>query len=229
MTTPPKPLEGDKTYVAPNEPEDTPYRLTFGQPPQPVMHVTDANGDHYCQVHTDRASELRCIRCGRYLCVQTCIRRTPVGYRCRECVRDLENNFFNASVVDYAKLFAIVAVLSGVGAFFARFFFLFLAFFVAIAATGVISEVAMRVVKGLRGRYSGMVAAAAVVFGSLVVALAAYISILPPPEVAEQLARQGVRFPSFFEYLISDFGLLLYMIITAVGISGRFSFGRKNR
>ena len=72
----------------------------------------------YCAVHPDRETALQCNKCGRYMCVQ-CAVPTPVGYRCKECVRGIEDKFFNASPADPAIVFAVCAVLSGIGAFIA--------------------------------------------------------------------------------------------------------------
>ena len=55
---------------------------------------------HYCAVHNDRDTELRCNRCDRYMCID-CAKRTPIGYTCRECVRGHENKFFAGTTLDY--------------------------------------------------------------------------------------------------------------------------------
>ena len=65
---------------------------------------------HYCAVHPERDTELRCNRCDRYMCV-ACAKRTPVGYTCRECVRGHENKFFEGTLRDYA----VVAAVCGAG------------------------------------------------------------------------------------------------------------------
>ncbi len=41
-----------------------------------------------CANHPERETGLRCNRCGKPICSQ-CAVQTPVGYRCRECVRGL--------------------------------------------------------------------------------------------------------------------------------------------
>ena len=48
--------------------------------------VPAGDGLTYCEVHPDRETSLRCNKCGRLMCTE-CAVLTPVGYRCRECVR----------------------------------------------------------------------------------------------------------------------------------------------
>lgn len=226
---------------------------TFGNPPIPVQDVVDADGNTYCQVHTDVETGLRCNNCGRLMCAK-CARQTPVGYRCEQCVRHQESRFFNADASYYAKLFAVTALLSVAGAFVANLvgWFIFV-FFVAAAAGGLISEAAARVTKGQRGRYAGPVAAGGVVAGVLILAMivagttTAQITSanqLSPQmidqlteqhgaeEVQELLAQQAsfgmqVFFQLFGRVLLS-ISMLLYTVITAATVYGRLNlFGRR--
>ncbi|MEL6151378.1 MAG: hypothetical protein AAFR56_17260, partial [Chloroflexota bacterium] len=125
---------------------------TFGNPPIPVKDVVDEDGNTYCQVHTDVETGLRCNNCERLMCAK-CAVHTPVGYRCEQCVRQLEDRFFNADQSYYIKLAGVTAVGGAIGAFIASFvgFFLFV-FFIAAVAGGIISEAATRFIKGQRGR-----------------------------------------------------------------------------
>jgi hypothetical protein len=170
---------------------------TFGNPPVPVADVVDADGNTYCQVHTDRETGLRCNNCGRLMCAQ-CAVSTPVGYRCEQCVRQREAGFFNADTTYYVKLVAVTTVLGAVGAFVANLigFFLFV-FFIAAFAGGIISEAAMRVTKGQRGRYTAQAAAAGVVAGAVIALLLTalpYLSMVSSasltPEQVTQLVQQ---------------------------------------
>jgi len=61
-----------------------------------------------CYVHPDRPTNLRCNRCNRPICVG-CAIQTPVGYRCRECVRGQQQIFETASRLD----FALVGIVAG--------------------------------------------------------------------------------------------------------------------
>ncbi len=49
-----------------------------------------------CAYHPDRETTLRCNRCGRPICTE-CAILTDVGYRCPDCVRELEGRFYHAA------------------------------------------------------------------------------------------------------------------------------------
>src|SRR5438105_15886696 len=54
----------------------------------------------FCAVHPAVETTLKCNKCGRYMCVR-CAVRTPVGYRCKECVHQQQDSFFTATQADY--------------------------------------------------------------------------------------------------------------------------------
>jgi hypothetical protein len=123
----------------------------------------------YCTVHTTAEATLRCNKCERWMCVK-CAVQTPVGYRCRECIRGLENKFFTANSSDYLLVGTIAAGLGLLGAGIMAFlpFGLYLALLAGIPAGGMMSEVVRRVVNKRRGRYTALVAAGGVIVGGLV-------------------------------------------------------------
>ena len=47
----------------------------------------------YCVNHPKVETVLRCNKCGRPICPK-CAVRTPVGYRCRDCVRNQQKVFY---------------------------------------------------------------------------------------------------------------------------------------
>ena len=49
-----------------------------------------------CAYHPNRETTLRCNRCGRPICTE-CAILTDVGYRCPDCVRELEGRFYHAA------------------------------------------------------------------------------------------------------------------------------------
>ena len=63
-----------------------------------------------CANHPDRATSLRCNRCEKPICAK-CAILTPVGYRCRECVRGQQAVFETATQLDKV----LVAILAAVG------------------------------------------------------------------------------------------------------------------
>lgn len=128
----------------------------------------------YCAVHPDRETGLRCNRCGRYMCTQ-CAVSTPVGYRCRECVREVEDKFFSGTNTDYLVAFGVTALAAGLGAFLMISLrvtgILLLIFFIAVPAGGALAQLVFRAVGRRRGRYTAQVAAAGVIAGAAVAAI----------------------------------------------------------
>lgn len=131
-------------------------------------HELEATPDVlFCEVHPERETSLRCNRCGRAMCT-ACAVRTPVGYRCKECVRDQQKGFYTAIPTDYVIAAVIALILGGIGAAITSAIgFFYLAFFISPVVGGVIGDVIHRAVKRRRGRYTWLVAAAFIVLGAL--------------------------------------------------------------
>ena len=124
----------------------------------------------FCARHPDRETGLRCNRCDRYMC-PACAVQTPVGYRCRECVRKHEDRFFSGTGGDYALVFATSAVGAGLAQLLAGLLPTLFLIFLAIPLGGAIATLALQLSGRRRGRWSGSVAVAGVIVGSLLFAL----------------------------------------------------------
>lgn len=181
----------------------------------------------YCAVHPDRETALRCNKCGRLMCAE-CAVLTPVGYRCRECVRQHEDKFFNANQYDYLIVFAVSAVLAAIGGAIIKVVgFLLLIIIIGVPVGGAISEAALRMTQRRRGRYSGHIAAAGVVVGGVIGGMVqVYLSY------SSQLAEIARRFPgrelpplpldAVLTATVSDISLLVFIGIVAFIVYGRF-------
>lgn len=126
---------------------------------------------HFCAVHPQRDTELRCNRCDRYMCID-CAIRTPVGYTCRECVRGHENKFYQGTWLDYA-LVATVSALGGALTVILTSLaggFLLIGFIIAPAIGGTTAQLALQITGRRRGRQSGYVSAGALLLGGLAAA-----------------------------------------------------------
>jgi hypothetical protein len=127
----------------------------------------------YCANHPDRETMLRCNRCDKPICYQ-CAVLTPVGYRCKECVREQQNVYYNAARFDL-PIAAFIGFVLGAGAGALAYTFLNLigwfsfivAFFVGPAAGGLIAEGIRRAVRRRRARGMKWVAAGACLVGIL--------------------------------------------------------------
>ena len=130
----------------------------------------------FCSYHPTRPTALRCNRCGRPICAQ-CAVRTPVGYRCKTCVREQQKIFETATWYDFPVAFLAAALVCGVGSIlssFIGFFILFVAYFAGVlAARAVIWAVRHR-----RSRFLWIAAAAGGIAGCLPVMIPSLILTL---------------------------------------------------
>lgn len=134
----------------------------------------------YCVNHPQTETYLRCNKCGKPVCIK-CVQRTPVGYRCKECLGEQRAGYYNATWFDYPLTALIALVFGALSGFLilligSGFFGIIIAIFVGPIAGGIISEAIRRVIAKRRGRYTWLVACAALVIGALAVL---YLPVLP--------------------------------------------------
>jgi len=67
----------------------------------------------YCSNHPQKPTLLRCNRCDKPIC-STCAIKTPVGYRCKECVRSQQKIFNNTKSWDYPIALVLGAIMAAV-------------------------------------------------------------------------------------------------------------------
>jgi hypothetical protein len=123
----------------------------------------------YCANHPQTPTSLHCNKCGKPVCTK-CIMRTPVGYRCKECVRGQQQIFETAAWYDYAIAIAIAAPLAGIAGFLVTA----LGFFSIILAPvvgGAVAELIRWAVRRRRGRYLPHLAAGGFALGALALML----------------------------------------------------------
>lgn len=187
----------------------------------PHLHDPEAVEETlYCTVHPDRETTLRCNKCGRPMCAQ-CAVQTPVGYRCRECVRGIQSGYYKATQTDYAVIFAVCAGITAIaGAIMSAIHLgLLFSFILALPVGGAIGEAALRLTSRRRGRQSANIAAAGAVVGGLVGGAARLIVVYNQ--------GMGSRAPALsadilFRALTGDIGLLLFIGLVAAAVYGRF-------
>jgi hypothetical protein len=144
-----------------------------------------------CYRHPKIETNLRCNRCGRPICPK-CAVRTPVGFRCPECVREQQNKYYTGGALDYVIAAVVALPLSLIaGAIFTflisriGFFSWIISFFAAPAAGGIIAEAVWRAVGRRRSRYLNTLAAGCFVLGVVPFLLLALIAgnlydLIPP-------------------------------------------------
>ncbi len=143
------------------------------QPPQPTDLMPEPDPPHpavegvmVCANHPDTETNLRCNRCGKPICTQ-CAVLTPVGYRCKTCIRETEAGFFTATPLEYVLVALVTTPLSVVGGYFAGQVGFFIIFLAAAAGT-LLGNIAFRVARRRRGRYLPYVAAGGVILGGII-------------------------------------------------------------
>ncbi len=172
-----------------NEPEEAAkeeapkWETAVADPPPPSE--PEEHHDHEelaCYRHPNRPTALRCYTCGKPICSQ-CAVKTPVGYRCPDCIREAEDAFFNARATDYIIAPLVSLPLSLLAGFLllqigGGFFFILLIFFVAGAVGGFIGRLAKTAVGRRRGRYLPHIVSATVIIGGMLAAAPALINLL---------------------------------------------------
>jgi hypothetical protein len=119
----------------------------------------------HCANHPERETTLRCNKCGKPICVK-CAVRTPVGYRCRECVRGQQAIFQTAEWYDYAIGAVVALVLSAIMTPFSGLLSWFVIFIGPLGGT-IVAEVVRFAVRKRRGRYFAELVGGAMIVGAL--------------------------------------------------------------
>jgi hypothetical protein len=127
----------------------------------------------YCANHPNVETLLRCNKCGKPICIK-CAVQTPVGYRCKECVRQQQNVYFNAESWDYPIAFVVSLLVTLVATplvfqLLGRMGFLgiFIALFIGASAGGILAQIIRWAIGRRRGRYLQYIALAGILLGVL--------------------------------------------------------------
>ena len=126
----------------------------------------------YCANHPGVETALRCSRCNKPICSK-CAIKSPVGYRCPECVKSQQKIFDTATPIDYilgagaAGILSVVAsvLISLIGSI--GFFGWFLVIAAAPTAGMVIAEGARLAIRKHRSRSLFITITVAVGIGAL--------------------------------------------------------------
>ncbi len=135
--------------------------MTTSVPTQPADQP--AGEVLHCANHPDVETYLRCNKCNKPICLK-CAVLTEVGYRCKECIREQQNVFYNAMTGDNAIAFAVAAGITLVAWPIAALLFGMLgsvfwliswivAAFIGSGAGAVLAQIIRKSVGRRRGRY----------------------------------------------------------------------------
>lgn len=111
----------------------------------------------YCANHPETETYLRCNKCGKPICLK-CAELTEVGYRCKECIREQQNVFYNAMTSDNWIAFAVAAGITLVAWPIAAYFLKITGFFgwiIAILAGSGAGAALAQIIRNSVGRRRG--------------------------------------------------------------------------
>ena len=153
--------------AAPAESSPAEFSAPGEETPAPAeeMPMPEAGATLVCYRHPGRTTSLRCITCNRPICTK-CAQHTPVGYRCPQCIREAQDVFYSAGVVDYTVA-GVVALILGLiaGAIVPRLNFFVI--FVGPAVGILIGRFAFRAARRHHGRWLAHLVAGMVALGGL--------------------------------------------------------------
>jgi hypothetical protein len=152
----------------------------------------------FCANHPTVATQLRCNRCSKAICSK-CAVRTPVGYRCRECVREQQQVFETASAIDYPIAFFV----AGAATLLAVWLLSFLGIFGLLVAPAIgvgVAEIIRRAVRNHRGRNLPTAAVAGALLGALPIVLRGLIPLFGGGAIG--WGALGLIWPSVYAFLI---------------------------
>jgi len=187
--------------------------MTF-HPNEQLQEPITADGPTFCAVHPTVETTLRCNKCGRYMCTK-CVVRTPVGYRCKQCVHQQQDVYFTASQRDYIVAAAVSFALSIPVSFIVPRLFLFGVIILSLPAGALIAEAVHRAVGRRRGRYTWIVVMAGIVAGAVVAQFALIRAIFM------ELSFGGMDTSIVFALLVP----LIYVVLCAGAAAARLRYG----
>jgi hypothetical protein len=131
----------------------------------------------YCVNHPRVETRLRCNKCGKPICSK-CAVRTPVGYRCRECVNLQQQAFYSGfRTSDYLIAGVVALPLSLLAGWLVPRLGWFVILLGPIVGGG-IAEAARWAIKRRRGRYVWLVVCGSIVVGALPALVLSLLSLL---------------------------------------------------
>jgi hypothetical protein len=128
-----------------------------------------------CFYHPNRTTTLRCNRCSKPICTR-CAIKTPVGYRCKECIKEQQAGFYSAQWFDYLLASVVALPLAVIAAYIIPSIG-WLTIFIAPFAGMVIAEAVRFVTRRRRGRWMAFLVAGAIVAGSLPMILSGVLQL----------------------------------------------------
>jgi len=131
----------------------------------------------FCVHHPGRETHLRCNLCDSPICPK-CAVQTPVGFRCKACVKAQQSDFFTARWYDYPLAAGVALGLSVAAAMVASRAGGWLTLLAGPLAGGLVGKAVHAAIGRRRGRWIWLTCAACIVLGALV-ALVVTMQLVP--------------------------------------------------
>lgn len=164
----------------------------------------------FCINHPNVETRLRCNRCSAPICPK-CAVRTPVGFRCPQCIKDQQAIFYTASAVDYV-IAAVVSLVLSLPAYLIITRLGWFVFFLSPTAGIGIAEAVRWLTGRRRGRWTWLVVAAGIVLTALPFMLFAFLPVLFLP-AAGSPGQAG----AFLGSSLLQVGYAVLYLVLAVG------------
>lgn len=173
-----------------------------------------------CVNHPNVETRLRCNKCGQPICGK-CAVRTPVGYRCRDCVNAQQQVFYTGFKRSHYLIAAIVALpLSLIAGWLIPRLGWYVIFLGPVVGGG-IAEAARWAIKRKRGPYTWLVVCGSIVVGALPTLLLSLLAVIGLAVGVSGVAR----------YVVGGIMRLLWVavyLVTAVGAAyARLRVGKR--
>jgi hypothetical protein len=178
--------------------------------------MSETTGTHFCYYHPNTPTELRCNKCGKYICVKDAV-RTPVGYRCKSCVKEQQDIFYNATPLDYVLTAVITCPIAFIAALIVprlSIFAIFVGPFIGI----IIAEAIRLATSKRRGRYMWIVALVCLIG----------VTIVPLWSTIEFVLGGGlILVPQESGGILLSVGLeAIYLVLASGTLLARMRFGK---
>ena len=132
----------------------------------------------YCPRHPGVETYLRCNKCGRPMCTK-CAKKTPVGYRCVDCISAQQQTFYRGFRPVYYVIAAAVALpLSCIAGVVVPLLGWWFAAILGPLVGGGIAELARLAIKRQRGKHTWLVVCGCIILGVIPVLLVPLLSLV---------------------------------------------------
>jgi hypothetical protein len=171
--------DAEHLHIEPPVPEPSGMRLDItDEMRQQWAEAVAAGKPLVCIDHPHRETVLRCNRCDAPVCTE-CVVRTPVGLRCKECIKAQQVAFFNALWYDYPLAALVALILSVPAAVVASLAGWWFALIISPFAGGLIGGAVHWAIGRRRGRGIWSIVAVCIVLGAFVAWATRPFAIVP--------------------------------------------------